>query len=108
MNFFMSILGLVAAIVFVVAGLSFVFNPNAAKRLLALAASRLGVLFAMAIVLSELIRMHPAGIVIGLLLVSPVAYFVRERRRPHAARPQKVCGRERMPIAPRPIREDER
>jgi hypothetical protein len=107
MNFALSIIGIVGALVLIGAGFGYVFNPAAARKCIKTAGMWLGTLVGCLIAASELTRVHPFGVLLAVLMVSPVAYLVRERRRRRSERPRKTGAMERTPVAPRQVREDD-
>jgi hypothetical protein len=107
MGFFICIAELVAALVLIAAGFAYVFSPATAKKLLKTAGMWLGVFFGCFMTVSSLTRVHPFGVLLALLAISPIAYVVREQRLHRSERPQKGGGLERTPVAPHDLREDE-
>lgn len=109
MNVLLSIIGLIGALVMIAAGFEYVFDPAGAKKLMKTAAMWLGTVLGCLIALAELTGAHPFGFLLTVLMISPVAYVVRERRLRHREHPQKIRPRamERTPVAPRHVREDE-
>lgn len=107
MSFFICIAELAAALVLMAAGLVYAVSPATAKKLLKTAGMWLGMLVGCLIAVSELTRVHPFGVLLTLLAISPIAYVVREQRLRRPERPQKLGGMERTPVVPRHLPEDE-
>ena len=106
MNFVICIVGIVGACVLIGAGLGYVFAPAASQQLLKTTAISLGMLVCFLFVVSGLAREHPVGFVLAILVLSPVAYVVRERR---LRQPDKrvLHGIERTPMMPRQISDED-
>jgi hypothetical protein len=106
MGFFICIPELATALILIAAGFAYVFSPATAKKLLKTAGMWLGILIGGLIAVSELTRVHPFGVLLTLLAISPIAYVVREQRLHRPERPQKLGGAERTPVASQHVPKD--
>jgi hypothetical protein len=104
MHVLLSLLGFAAACALIGAGFGYVFAPAEIERLLRTAASAAGLILCVVLVVEDLERAAgPFAFMMAVLVVSPVAYFVRARRAGRPERPPKLGGAERKPVIPRNI-----
>ena len=104
MRVFLSLLGFAAACALIGAGFGYVFAPVEIERLLRTAASAAGLIFFVVLAVGDVERAAgPFAFMVAVLVVSPVAYFVRTRRAGRPERPAKLGGAERKPVIPRNI-----
>jgi hypothetical protein len=106
-----SLFGSVLLLFLILSGLLLVVAPALGRRMLQKTALGAGLFFLLLSALSlarELIHsINPLRFILGIILVSTLAYFVRERRLVRAERHDGPRPVERLPVMPQHIRGDD-
>lgn len=107
MNSAICVIEAFGVLVLVAAALIYLFNPAVAKKVIKASAVWLGVLLGCLMALSYLVQEHPIAFAVSILIVSPIAYIVRERRAVKSVRQRSSGPLERTPVAPKHFRGDD-
>lgn len=107
MNSAICVLEAFGVLALVAATLIYLFNPAVAKKVVKASAAWLGILLGCLVALSYVVQEHPIAFAVSILIVSPIAYIVRERRAVKSIRERSSGAIERTAVAPKHFRGDD-
>ena len=100
----LAIIGWGVGLALIWAGITWVFAPASAQKLLKNAATAAGAALVALLVLGDFARASsPCMILVALLAASVTAYYIRAQRLRRPDRPARQHGAERTPVMPRRV-----
>src|ERR1019366_7263122 len=108
MQFVLALIGCGVGLAILGAGLVYVFAPEPAQRFLKALATLLGIVAVGIVAFAGLANsLHPIVLLLTVMVLSPIAFYIRARRQGRAPRTEGLRGVERTPVMPRHLSKDE-